>query len=335
MGKPAFLLRAGLAIVMCMASAGPLLAGQAGPGTANRPSGPRTPWGDPDLQGTYTNLWEVGTPFERPDELAGRRLADIKGDELVKIRKGIQDRTRNSNLDEQLRGPREVWLDQFKHEKGSVAWFVIEPEDGKIPALTAAAQKRLGGRRRQGQNEGGAASWLDLSLYERCITRGYPASMMPTLYGNSYDIVQAPGVVAIRYEMVHETRVIPLDDRPRPADALRSYMGEPRGHWEGDTLVVETMQFKDAAAYRNANGATLKITERFSRSGPDKVLWTVTVQDPETWTKPWSFAVPLTADANEPVFEYACHEGNYNMTNILGGARADEAAAAREKASKK
>src|SRR5262245_55434736 len=141
MGKPAVLVRAGLAIVMCMASAGPLQAGQAAPGTANRPSVPRTPWGDPDLQGPYTNPWEVGTPFERPDEVAGRRLADVKGDELVKIRKAIQDRTRNSNLDEQLRGPREVWLDQFKHEKGSMAWFVIDPEDGKIPALTPAAQK--------------------------------------------------------------------------------------------------------------------------------------------------------------------------------------------------
>jgi hypothetical protein len=297
---------------------------------------PRTPWGDPDLQGSYTNLWEVGTPFERPDELAGRRLEDIKGEELARMRRAIQARTRDANLDEPVRGPREVWLDQFRHEKGSMAWFVVDPEDGKIPPLTPAAQKRPGARQGgRGQTRGGPASWLDLGLYERCITRGFPNSMMPTLYGNSYEIVQAPGYVAIRYEMVHETRIIPLDGRPQVGPALRSYMGEPRGHWEGDTLVVETRQFKDEAAYRRANGATLTITERFTRTAPDKVTWLVTVSDPETWTRPWSFAVPLTLDANEPVFEYACHEGNYNMENILRGARADEQAAEAEKSAAK
>jgi hypothetical protein len=266
--------------------------------------------------------------FERPDELAGRRLEDVKGEELAKIRLAIQDRTRNSNLDELLRGPREVWLDQFKHEKGSMAWFVVDPEDGKIPPMTAAAQKRLAPRGQAPRSAGGPGSWLDMSLYERCVTRGYPASMMPTLYGNSYEIVQAPGYVAIRYEMIHETRIIPLDGRPPVGPGLRSYMGDARGRWEGDTLVVETTRFRDETAYRRANGATLRITERFTRSATDKLRWTVTVDDPETWTRPWSFAVPLTLDSNEPVFEYACHEGNYNMVNILSGARADEAAAA-------
>jgi hypothetical protein len=319
---------------MCFAAAAPATAGQTAASPAGVVSTPRTPWGDPDLQGTYTNLWEVGTPFERPDEFAGRRLDDIKGEELARIRLAIQDRTRNSNLDELLRGPREVWLDQFRHEKGSMAWFVVDPEEGKIPSLTPAAQKRLGQRQPQRDSGAGPASWLDMSLYERCVTRGYPNSMMPTLYGNSYDIVQSPGYVAIRYEMVHETRIIPLDGRPHVGAGLRSYMGDPRGYWDGETLVVETAQFRDETAYRRANGATLTITERFTRVAPDKLRWHVTVADPDTWTRPWSFAVPLTLEPSEPVFEYACHEGNYNMVNILGGARADEAAAERERATR-
>jgi hypothetical protein len=159
--------------------------------------------------------------------------------------------------------------------------------------------------------------------------------MMPTLYGNSYQILQTPGYVTIRYEMVHETRVIPLDGRPHVASSVRSYMGDPRGHWEDDTLVVETTNFKDEAAYRGANAATLRQIEHFTRIARDKVKWTVTVDDPSTWTKPWTFAMPLTMDDNQPVLEYACHEGNYALRNILSAARAEEKRTAEQAAKNK
>jgi hypothetical protein len=295
---------------------------------------PRTPWGDPDLQGWFTNLSEDGTPLERPDQFAGRRLEDIKGEELAAIKREVQKRT-ITNFQGPLHAPEHWWQDDLNLEKGSQAWLIVDPPDGKIPALTPQAKERAAARAaaRRNSGRGPADSWEDLSLYDRCITRGLPGSMMPAIYGNSYQIVQAPGYVAIRYEMVHETRLIPLDGRPHVASSIRSYMGDPRGHWEGDTLVVETTNFRDEAAYRGANAQTLHLTERFTRIAPNKVKWAVTVQDPETWTSPWTFAMPLTMDDSQPVLEYSCHEGNYGLRNILSAARAQEKAA--EDASKK
>jgi hypothetical protein len=151
--------------------------------------------------------------------------------------------------------------------------------------------------------------------------------MMPAIYGSSYEIVQGPNYVAIVYEMVHETRVIPLDGQPHVGKDVRTYMGDARGRWEGDTLVVETTNFKDQIAYRNANGENLRLIERFTATGPTTVEWSVTVDDPTTWTKPWTFAMNLTKkDATQRPFEYACHEGNYGLRNILSAARAEEKA---------
>jgi hypothetical protein len=289
---------------------------------------PRTPWGDPDLQGNYTNLWEAGTPFERPDQFAGRRLEDIKGEELAAIRRGIQERTRTEQLAGDIGGTRWIWLDSHKHEKGSVAWFVVDPPDGKIPPLTAEARARQAARAeaRKKSGRGPADSYTDRSLYDRCISRGVPGSMMPAIYGNSYSIVQAPGFVVIRYEMIHEARVIPVGDGAHLPAGMRSYMGDARGRWEGQTLVVETTNIRDEIAYRGSNGATLKLTERFTPFAPDKVRWSVTVDDPSTWVRPWTFAMPLTLDNSEPLFDYECHEGNYAMSNILSAARAEERA---------
>jgi hypothetical protein len=150
--------------------------------------------------------------------------------------------------------------------------------------------------------------------------------MMPAIYGNSYQIVQAPGFVVIRYEMIHEARVIPIGDGQRLPPTMRSYMGDARGRWEGQTLVVETTNIRDEVAYRGSNGATLKLTERFTPTAPNKVRWSVTVDDPSTWVRPWTFAMPLTLDNSEPLFDYECHEGNYAMANILSAARAEERA---------
>jgi hypothetical protein len=316
-------------------------------------SSPRTPWGDPDIQGNYTNLWEAGTPFERPDQFVGRRIEDITREELLKMRLAIQDRTREEQLAGEIGGTRWIWLDSHNHAKGSMPWFVVDPADGRIPPLTAEGQARQAARAtaRKASGRGPADSYTDRSLYDRCITRGLPGSMMPAIYGNSYRIVQAPGFVAITYEMIHETRVIPLDLPAEPSvttegsrrlvPSMRQYMGNARGRWEGDTLVVETTNFRDETAYRGASAATLKLVERFTRMAPDpeerrqgvpgnQLRWSVTVDDPSTWTRPWTFAMPLTQDDSEPLFEYGCHEGNYAMVNILSGARAEEAAA-REK----
>src|SRR5262245_5279148 len=213
---------------------------------------PRTPWGDPDIQGNFTNLYEVGTPFERPEEYAGKKLEDVDPAELKRQRVAIQERTRAEQLAGEIGGTRWIWLDSLDHAKGSMAWFVVDPPDGKIPPITADGQRRLSARAaaRQSSGRGSADSYEDRSLYDRCITRGLPGSMMPAVYGNSYQIVQGQGFVAIRYEMVHETRVIPLDGRSHVGKGIRLDMGDARGRWDGDTLVVETTNFRERSAYR-------------------------------------------------------------------------------------
>jgi hypothetical protein len=150
--------------------------------------------------------------------------------------------------------------------------------------------------------------------------------MMPANYGNSYRITQSPGYVAISYEMVHETRIIPLDARPQVAPTIRQYMGEARGRWDGNTLVVETSRFKDDPVYRGSNPAALTLVERFTLSAPDRIEWSVTVDDPSSWARPWTFAMPLTRNDDEAIFEYACHEGNLAMPHLLSAARKAEAA---------
>jgi hypothetical protein len=322
------------AVAVVSLSATPLH-GQARPAAqsaARKYVAPRTPWGDPDLQGNFTNLYEVGTPFERPDEYAGRKLEEVNAEELKRQRLAIQERTRTEQLAGEIGGTRWIWLDSFDHARGSSAWFVVDPPDGRIPPLTPEGQRRIAARTesRRVSGRGPADSFEDRSLYDRCITRGMPGSMMPAIYGNSYQIVQGQGFVAIRIEMVHETRIIPLDGRPHVSRNLKLDMGDARGHWEGDTLVVDTTNFRERSAYRNGNPEVLKITERFTRYAPDKVRWAVSVEDPTTWTRPWTFAMPLTMSDNEPLMPYECHEGNYAMTNILSGARAEERAVAED-----
>jgi hypothetical protein len=297
---------------------------------------PRTPWGDPDLQGNYSNKYEQGTPFERPAEFEGRTIDQIKGTELAQL---VKERADELLLNSPFTGGDPVagnfggapaFYDRFEASRGSRPWFVVDPADGRIPQMSPEGQKasaaRAAVRAAARKGRGPADSYTDRSLYDRCITRGLPGSMMPANYGNSYRIVQSPGYVAISYEMVHETRIIPLDGRPQVGTAIRQYMGEPRGRWDGNTLVVETSRFKDDPVYRGSNPATLTLVERFTLTAPGKIEWSVTVDDPTSWTRPWTFAMPLTRDDNEAIFEYACHEGNLAMPNLLSGARKIEAA---------
>jgi hypothetical protein len=285
----------------------------------------KTPWGDPDLQGIYTNKDENGIPIERPSQFEGKKLEDIDDSELADL---IRERNeagvaRAPGIGGAQTGAGPVHWYEYYGARNSRAWLVVDPPDGKIPPTTELAQKRTAARAAARAGRGPADSYEDRSLYDQCITRGLPGSMMPAIYGNSYQIVQAPGFVAIRYEMIHETRVIPLDGRAHVGSNLRSYMGDARGHWEGDTLIVETTNFLERAAYRGAS-EKLRIVERFTPIARDKVEWSVTADDPSTWTRPWTFAMNLTKDPTQPPFEYACHEGNYGLSNILSAARSEE-----------
>jgi hypothetical protein len=294
---------------------------------------PRTAWGDPDLQGNYTNKYETSTPFERPAQFEGRKIEDVTSQELAEtVRKRQQDtldRAKFLGGDPEGRiGNSAEFRDIYEIAKGSRPWFVTDPADGKVPPLTPEGRRRLASAPRIVNGNDGPDPLPDgpedLSLWNRCITRGLPGSMIPAVYGNSYRIVQGPGWVGILYEMVHEARVIRLGADPHPGKAIRLDMGDARGRWEGNVLVVETTNFKERSAFRNANPDTLRLVERFSRTAADRIEWSVTVDDVSTWTRPWTFTIPLTANDAEPVYEYACHEGNYGLHNILSAARAIE-----------
>ena len=290
----------------------------------------KTAWGDPDLQGTYTNKDESGIPFERPSRFAGKSSADVDDEELKELiaerAKQAVERAPGIGGADTGAGPTH-WYENYG-AKNSRAWLVIDPADGAIPAASTEANARNAERARLRSGHGPADSPEDRSLYDRCITRGIPGSMMPAIYGNSYEIIQSPGWVAIRYEMIHETRLIPLDSRPHLPGGMAQYMGDARGHFEGNTLVVETTNFKPVSAYRGSS-EHLKLVERFTPKAPKSVEWSVTASDSHTWARPWTFAMNLTKDPTQAIFEYGCHEGNYGLRDILSGARADDAAAAK------
>ena len=302
----------------------PLLAEAQGAAAGSSSAG-RTPWGDPDLQGIWTN--NTNTPFERPSQFAGRdRLTDAEVAELQ-----AQDRRRaQENGPGAVSGP-EHWYEHLGLRSNQTS-HVVDPPDGKVPALTAAAQKR---RVIGTVNRTEFSTWEDLSPWDRCITRGVPGSMLPTFYNNNYQILQSPGYVVILYEMIHEARVIPVDGRPRLPDTVRQWTGDSRGRWEGDTLVVEVRNFTDRTpvhptrgnASRVAHGAGMRLIERFTRVDADTIDYRFTVDDPDTFLGPWTAAIPMTRHgAPDRILEYACHEGNYAVSHILSGSRAGEQA---------
>ena len=299
---------------------------------------PKTPWGDPDIAGTYSNSNESGIPMQRPAELAGKTLDQVTPAELAKLLERRHQQTERvaitigGSADNDTGAGPSHWYENY-NAKNSRAWMISDPPDGQMPALTPhavarAAAVRAARRGGDGYYTGPFDGPEDLTLYVRCISRGLPGSMMPAIYGNSYRIVQGPGYVAITYEMVHETRIIPLDRRPHVSDKIHTYMGDPRGHFEGDTLVVETTNFLEKAAYGGASGK-LKTTERFKLVKPGIIDWSITFDDADTWVRPWTFGMQLTRDDSQPVFEYACHEGNEGLQGILKAARAAEKEAAR------
>jgi hypothetical protein len=292
----------------------------------------KTPWGEPDLQGTYSN--RTITPFERPANVAGRDF--FTPEEVAALEKRAQEQSGDEGRSKGTRGDVERAYNDFWWDRGTKVTttrtsLVVDPPDGKVPALTPEAQKRAADEpkrpafRGAGASGRGADSWLDRSVFERCITRGMPGAMSPTAYNNNYRITQAPGVVAIQIEMLGGARVIPTDGRSHVAKHVTQWMGNSVGRWEGDTLVVETTNFTDKVLYRGA-AENLRLVERITRIGPDEIDYRVTIEDPTTFSRPWTLAIPYV-HTGESLFEYACHEGNYGMEGILSGAREEERAA--------
>jgi hypothetical protein len=290
----------------------------------------KTSWGDPDLQGTWTN--QTLTPLERPAEFAGKPVlteAEARAYEArIRQQNNADIRTPGTRRDVTV-AYNDAWWDRGERIVADRRTsLIVDPADGRIPALTPAAQKRAEAARAAiaaiGDNP---AAPEDLDVYSRCIIR----SALPRLstgYNNNYEIVQAPGYVAILQEQIHDTRIIPLDGRPHLAGAVRQWLGDSRGRWEGDTLVVETTNFTDEARGSTFRDATrnMVLVERFRRVDAETIDYQFTVTDPETWTRPWTVKMPWNK-VDGLMYEYACHEGNYGLANTLRSARAAEKAA--------
>jgi hypothetical protein len=287
---------------------------------------PRTPWGDPDLQGIWSSDSEAGVPFERPSEFGQKAALSEEELEQALEDREAQRAERAPTLGGITGAGPTHWFEDWG-QKSSRTSLVVDPADGRVPPLTPEAQ------RRQSQNRGGGGSFgggpfnspLDFTTWDRCVTRGVPAVMFPMIYNNNSRIVQGPGFVAITYEMVHETRVIPLDRRPHVGDGVRQWLGDPRGYWDGDTLVVESTRFNDKVNFRGSS-ASMTLIEKYRRIEGKGLRYEATVIDPATFTRPFTAALNLLPTSD--LFEYACHEGNYAMRNMLSGARAAERASA-------
>ena len=296
---------------------------------------PRTPWGDPDLQGVWTSEPELGVPFERAPELGDRQTLTDAEFEQRRTQAQKQLATDNAEFDLETAdtanagavgsatSPPPHWLERGKPSRRSS--MVIDPPNGRIPATTAEARARTQRAVRGSFGNGPYNSTLDFTMYDRCITRGVPGAIFPAVYNANTRLVQGPGFVAITYEMIHETRVIPIGDRPHVASSIRQYLGDARAHWDGDTLIVETANFNGRAPYRGSSDQ-LVMVERFRRTAPDSLRYEVTVRDASTWAAPWTAVLNLSPQQDD-MYEYACHEGNNAMRNMLSAARAAERSA--------
>jgi hypothetical protein len=286
---------------------------------------PRTPEGHFDLQG----IWDFrsATALERPARFAGREF--MTAEEAIAYEKEAVEREDGRPPDDG-RTEQSVhpvwWLDYGKTVvKSHRTSLIVDPPDGKIPQQTAQGRERAAARRVAAREHGPADSYENRSLQERCITRGLPEVILPGPYNNNLQIVQTPGYVLLFTEMIHDARVVPMDGRPHSSPNLRSWMGDSRGRWEGDTLVIDTTNFTDRTNFRGS-GANLHLIGRFTRVDADTIDYRFTVEDPTTWTRPWTVAYPIVK-TDGPIYEFACHEGNYGLRDILTGARYEERAA--------
>jgi hypothetical protein len=313
---------------------------------------PRTPWGHPDLMGTFTN--RTITPVQRPVALADREfltkeeMARSERERIEFNRRADREASPERAADGGITAYNNFWLDYGTKTTGRTS-LIVDPPNGRIPPVTTEFERHTAQRREQmlkrGQPKPGwtatgtglADSWMDFQLNDRCIVWSAGPPMMPGPYNNTYMIFQTPDYVAILVEMIHDVRIIPLDGRSHLSSTFRQYLGDMRGRWEGDTLVVETtnirrtegepgVQASDEIETRASNGRTddtMRIVERFTRVDQDTINYRFTIEDPSRWTRPFSGEFPFVR-TTEKLFEFACHEGNYSITNMLAGARAEE-----------
>lgn len=319
---------AALAIIAGLGTTGPALAQAKASAEASAAANvnpkwavPKMPWGHPDLEGIWTSDDMRGVPTARPKEYGtSRYLTDAQ------FAARLQERADARKVDNARTGT-------FRNEEGSRNFgytsLLIEPADGRFPALTPEARTRQAPRGTAGV--GPFNSIDDFSLWDRCITRGVPGSWLPVVYGNGTRIMQTPDTVIIAHEMVHEARVIPLDGRPHVHGGLKQLMGDSRGHWEGNTLVIETTNYTDRIAAAGGGvrySEALKTTERITRIDPQMVEFEIRVDDPKTYVAPWTLRMTLTSQPGYEIYEYGCHEGNRSVPNSLSGEREYERQAA-------
>jgi hypothetical protein len=279
---------------------------------------PRTSWGDPSLEGTFTSRDMSGIPMERPaafgmresltpEEFLARTTGGPSGLSALAGQQDNDDRLQLSALDSTELGTRTFGYTSY----------IVDPPDGAMPPLTEEGRERQASRS-VGQANGPFFTPADFSHYDRCISRGVTGSILPSLYGDAVRIVQSPTEVAISYEMLHDTRIIPIDGKSPADPGVRQYMGASVGHFDGDTLVVETTNLTDELTIgRMPHSEELKLTERFTRIDPEMIDYVVTVDDPRTFERPWTFRLTLTTQPDYEVLEYSCHEGNFFIASAL------------------
>jgi hypothetical protein len=301
-----------------------VLAVVAGAGSASAQGVPRTPWGHPDLQGIWSSA--TITPFERSAEFAGKEF--LTKEEAAEFERQTRERANRDRRDggaeaDVARAYNDFWWDLgTKVVPTRRTSLVVDPPDGRIPPLTPEAQKRLNALAEARKLRGPADHPEDRNLWEQCITRGVPTVHLPQPYNNNYQIIQTRDHVVILAEMIHDARIIPIDGRPHLPGTIRQLMGDSIGRWEGDTLVVDTTNFTGRTAYRGTTDK-LRLIERFTRSAPDVLTYRVTIDDPTTFTRPWTVELPAVP-SDGAIYEYACHEANYGLEGILRGHRAEE-----------
>jgi len=305
----------------------------------------RTPWGDPNLQGTYTN--KTITPLQRPvgqsdkEFLTQEEIARLEQERLDRNESLLQASARKTVAGGNVGAYNNFWLDGGTKPTNRTS-LIFDPPNGRLPSLTADADNRAAAYAAALAARGPFDSWEDLELNDRCLVWSAGPPMLPSAYNNNFMVFQTPSYVAIYVEMIHDTRIIPLDGRGHLSPGIRQWHGDPRGHWDGNTLVVESTNMRRTAAnaaaaggdpilLRAANGRTddtIQVTERFTRLDDGTIDYTFTIADPTQWTRSFSGEFPfIPLPANELLYEYACHEGNYSMEGILGGERHQEAQA--------
>jgi len=331
-----FLSSTGTALIIAVVSF-PALAGQVRKAPAKTATWtmPHTPWGDPDLQGVWNDA--TSTPLSRPGGLTDKPV--LTDEEAAEFERELaynltRDRRDGGPQADVNRAYNEHWMDarRLAITKDHRTSLIVDPPDGRIPPLVPLSPERQRARAARSAPAARFAAGLpydysDLSLPVRCIIRTDSPPYLPTIYNNDFQIVQSPGYVVIAPEMIHSARIIPVDGRPHIGGSLRQWLGDSRGRWEGNTLVVETTNFRtdEGVIFQAADPATYRIAERFTRVDAETIRYEFTVEDPHTWTRPWTAMIPWTRiDPAEQMYEYACHEDNYDIVNLLEGARIRE-----------